>query len=152
VLPVVLLLLLVLTVLGTSGAVTATLTLQQSSGARAQARAAAAAEYAIAQAIALPGLDFGATPAAPMRPACGSGCRVPTTGDRYRYAMHYDSSAGATPAPGSDPASATVAHHFIVQAVGEAGRGARVELERHFYVLEPGGTRHPTVWRQAGAE
>jgi hypothetical protein len=152
VLPVVLLVLLVLTVLGTGGAVTATLSLQQAGGARAQARATAAAEYALAQAVALPALDFGATPAAPMRPACGRGCRVPVTGDRYGYAVHYDSSAGATPAPGRDAASATVAHHFIVQAVGEAGRGARVELEHHFYVLESDGTRHPTVWRQAGAE
>jgi hypothetical protein len=55
--------------------------------------------------------------------------------------VRYDAAAGATPLPGgTDPGAGRRAYHFVVESVGVAGRGARVELLQGLYVVATAGT------------
>lgn len=134
-----LLLLMVLTVLGVAGLATATLELRMAGNAQHHERAFAAAEHAIEQAVTTADLDTSSTPSAPLRPACGGACSVPVTGDPFDYSLYYDAGAGRTPAPdgGYSLGAGLQAHHFIVEASGGSGRGARAEHTQGFYVLGP---------------
>jgi type IV pilus assembly protein PilX len=132
-----LLLLTVLTVLGVAGLATAAIELRMAGNVQRHERAFAAAEHAIEQAVAIVDLDTASTPSAPLRPACGDACTVPVTGDPFDYSMYYDAAAGRTPAPdgGYSLGAGVQAHHFIIEATGESGAGARAEHVQGFYVL-----------------
>ena len=132
-----LLLLMVLTVLGVAGLATATLELRMAGNAQHQERAFAAAEHAIEQAVTTADLGTSSTPAAPFKPDCGDACTVPVTGDPFDYSLYYDAAAGRTPAPdgGHSLGAGLQAHHFIVEASGGSGGGARAEHTQGFYVL-----------------
>lgn len=134
-----LLLLLLVTALALGGAVSSSRELQMAGNARYRARALAASEYAVSAALggALP--DTGKTLRDPARPACGTGCRTPGTDDPWTYAAYYDSSASGTPVPGGGHSldAGIAAHHFVIEATGESGRGARSEVTQSFYVVGP---------------
>lgn len=134
-----LLLLMVLTVLGVAGLATAALELRMAGNAQHHERAFAAAEHAIEQAFTSADLDTSRTPASPLKPDCGGECAVPVTGDAFDYSLYYDAGAGRTPAPdgGHSLGTGLEAHHFVIEAEGESGRGARAEHTQGFYVLGP---------------
>jgi type II secretory pathway pseudopilin PulG len=134
-----LLLLTVLTVLGVAGLVTAALELRMAGNVQQQELAFAAAEHAIEQAFLTADLDTSSTPAEPLAPDCGGACTVPATGDSFDYALYYDAGASGTPPPdgGYSLGAGVQAHHFVIQAAGESGRGARAEHTQGFYVLGP---------------
>jgi hypothetical protein len=102
-----------------------------------QERAFAAAEHAIDQAVTAADLDTSSTPSAPGRPDCGGACTVPVTGDPFDYSLYYDAAAGRTPAPdgGYSLGAGLQAHHFVIEASGGSGGGARAEHTQGFYVL-----------------
>jgi hypothetical protein len=139
VLYVALLLLLLLTMLAVGGTVTAALELQMAGNAQHRDRAFAASGHAVGQALSGAAIDTGTTLRDPARPACGDGCRTPGTGDRWNYAAYYDSSAGGTPVPGGGHSLGTgiEARHFVIEASGEAARGARSEVTQGYYVVGP---------------
>lgn len=132
-----LLLLMVLTVLGVAGLATAALELRMAGNAQHHERAFAAAEHAIEQAVATADLDTSSTPSVPSKPGCGAECAVPVTGDPFDYSLYYDAAAGRTPSPdgGHSLGAGLQAHHFVIEAVGESGVGARAEHTQGFYVL-----------------
>jgi Tfp pilus assembly protein PilX len=134
-----LVLLLILTILGITGIVTATLELQMAGNLQYQERAFEAAEHAIEQAMVSPDLSTGNTIASPGSPACGDACKTPTTVDAYDYEVYYDSSSGGTPVVGGGYTigAGMEAYHFIVEAHGEAARGARSDHTQSFYILGP---------------
>jgi type IV pilus assembly protein PilX len=134
-----LLLLLLVTVLAIGGAVSASLELQMAGNVRHRERALAAAEFAVGEALASGAIDTGSTLRDPARPACGDACRTPGTGDPWTYAAWYDDSAGGTPAPdgGHSLGAGIEAHHFVIEAAGESGRGARSEVAQGYYLLGP---------------
>jgi type IV pilus assembly protein PilX len=132
-----LLLLMVLTVLGVAGLATAALELHMAGNVQQQERAFAAAELSIEQAVTTAELDTSSTPAAPLKPGCGDACTTPVTGDPFDYSLYYDAAAGRTPVPGGGYSlgSGLQAHHFVIEAKGESGGGARAEHVQGFYVL-----------------
>jgi hypothetical protein len=132
-----LLLMLVLTVLGVAGLASAALELRMAGNAQHHERAFAAAEHAVEQAVNTAELDTSSTPSAPLKPGCGDACTVPVTGDQFDYSMYYDAAAGRTPAPdgGHSLGAGLQAHHFVIEAAGESGAGARAEHTQGFYVL-----------------
>jgi PilX N-terminal len=132
-----LLLMMVLTVLGVAGLATAVLELRMAGNAQLQERAFAAAEHAIEQAVTTADLDTSSTPSAPLKPGCDGACAVPVTGDPFDYALYYDAAAGRTPVPGGGYSlgAGMQAHHFVVEASGESGGGARAEHAQGFYVI-----------------
>ena len=132
-----LLLMMVLTVLGVAGLATAVLELRMAGNAQLQERAFAAAEPAIEQAVTTADLDTSSTPSAPLKPGCDGACAVPVTGDPFDYSLYYDAAAGRTPVPGGGYSlgSGLQAHHFVIEAKGESGGGARAEHVQGFYVL-----------------
>lgn len=134
-----LLLLTVLTVLGVAGLATATLELRMAGNAQHHERAFAAAEHAIERALETAELDTSSTPSDPIGPDCDGACAVPVTGDPFDYSLYYDAGAGRTPAPdgGYSLGGGLQAHHFVIEASGESGRGARAEHTQGFYVLGP---------------
>jgi len=134
-----LLLLLVLTVLGVAGLVTATLELRMAGNVRHQERAFAAAEHAIAQALLAADLDTSSSLATPVKPDCRDACTTPATEDPFDYSLYYDPNAAGSPAPdgGHSLGAGLQAHHFIVEATGESGPGARSEHTQGFYILGP---------------
>jgi hypothetical protein len=139
VLVVALLLLLVLTILGVAGLVTATLELRLAGNVDHHARAFAAAEHAIEQAVLTGDLGTSSSLAAPDKPGCRPACTTPITGDPFDYSLYYDASASDTLAPdgGHSLGAGLQAHHFVVEATGESGPGARSDHTRGFYVLGP---------------
>lgn len=132
-----LLLLMVLTVVGVAGLATAALELRMAGNVQHHERAFAAAEHAIEQAVATADLDTSSTPAAPVKPGCDGACAVPVTGDPFDYSLYYDAAAGRTPAPdgGHSLGAGLQAHHFVIEAAGTSGGGARAEHTQGFYVL-----------------
>jgi type IV pilus assembly protein PilX len=134
-----LLLLLVLTVLGVAGLVTATLELRMAGNVQQHERAFAAAEHAIERALLAADLDTSSSPATPVKPDCRDACATPATEDPFDYSLYYDSSAADTPAPdgGHSLGAGLQAHHFIVEATGGSGLGARSEHSQGFYILGP---------------
>lgn len=132
-----LLLMMVLTVLAVAGLATAALELRMAGNAQHHERAFAAAEHAIDQAVTSADLDTSSTPVAPLKPACGDACTVPITGDPFDFSLYYDAAAGRTPAAdgGYSLGAGLQAHHFIIEAAGESGGGARAEHTQGFYVL-----------------
>lgn len=134
-----LLLLLVLTVLGVAGLVTATLELRMAGNVQDHERAFAAAEHAIEQALLAADLDTSSSLAAPVKPDCRAACTTPATEDPFDYSLYYDSGAAGSPAPdgGHSLGAEMQAHHFIVEATGESGPGARSEHIQGFYILGP---------------
>jgi len=139
VLVVALLLLLVLTILGVAGLVTATLELRLAGNLDHHARAFAAAEHAIEQAVLTADLGTSSSLAAPVKPGCRAVCTTPTTGDPFDYSLYYDASATDTLAPdgGHSLGAGLQAHHFVIEATGESGPGARSDHTQGFYVLGP---------------
>lgn len=134
-----LLLMMVLTVVAVAGLATATLELRMAGNAQHHERAFAAAEHAIEQAVTSADLDTSSTPRDPLKPGCGGGCTVPVTGEAFDYSVYYDAGAGRAPAPdgGYSLGAGLQAHHFVIEASGESGRGARAEHTQGFYVLGP---------------
>lgn len=134
-----LLLLLVLTVLGVAGLVTATLELRMAGNVQQQERAFAAAEHAIERALLTADLDTSSSLVAPVKPGCRDACTTPATEDPFDYSLYYDTSAAGTPAPdgGHSLGAGLQAHHFIVEATGGSGPGARSEHIQGFYILGP---------------
>ncbi len=134
-----LLLLLVLTVLGVAGLVTAMLELRMAGNVQHQERAFAAAEHAIEQALLAAELDTSSSIAAPVKPDCRDACTTPVTEDPFDYSLYYDSGATGSPAPdgGHSLGAGLQAHHFIVDAAGGSGPGARSEHTQGFYILGP---------------
>lgn len=134
-----LLLLMVLTVLAVAGLASAGLELRMAGNLQHQEHSFAAAEHAIEQALLTAPIDTSRTPAEPLKPDCGAACAVPVTGDHYDYSVYYDAGAGGAPAPdgGHSLGAGLEAHHFVIEAVGESGRGARAEHTQGFYVLGP---------------
>jgi hypothetical protein len=132
-----LLLLMVLTVLGVAGLATAALELRMAGNVQQQERAFAAAELSIEQAVTTAELDTSSTPAAPLKPGCGDACTTPVTGDPFDYSLYYDAAAGRTPVPGGGYSlgAGLQAHHFVIEAEGKSGGGARAEHVQGFYVL-----------------
>lgn len=132
-----LMLLMVLTVLGVAGLATAALELRMAGNVQHHERAFAAAEHAIEQAVATADLDTSSTPASPVKPGCGGACTAPVNGDPFDYSLYYDAAAGRTPAPdgGYSLGAGLQAHHFVIEATGESGGGARAEHTQGFYVL-----------------
>jgi len=139
VLVVALLLLLVLTILGAAGLVSAMLELRLAGNVDHQARAFAAAEHAIEQAVLTADLATTSSLAAPVKPSCRAACATPTTGDPFDYSLYYDASASDTLAPdgGHSLGAGLQANHFIIEATGESGPGARSDHTQGFYVLGP---------------
>lgn len=134
-----LLLLMIVTVLGVAGLASATIELRMAGNVQHQERAFAAAEHAIEQALLTANLDTSSTPTEPLKPGCGAGCTVPALDDPFDYSMYYHPGAGGAPAPdgGHSLGAGLQAHHFVVEAAGESGRGARAEHTQGFYVLGP---------------
>jgi type II secretory pathway pseudopilin PulG len=134
-----LLLLLVLTVLAVAGLVTATLELRMAGNVQQQERAFAAAEHAIERALLAADLNTSSSPVAPVKPECRDACTTPATEDPFDYSLYYDASAAGTPAPdgGHSLGAGLQAHHFIVEATGGSGPGARSEHTQGFYILGP---------------
>lgn len=150
-----LLLLLVLTVLAMAGMQAATIELQMAAAEQHQQRAFQAAEAGIEQAIAAG--DFTLDPAAaatryddPVSPEAmpipGTGTPIAAcphaSGDpagRCEYFLRFDPAAGVTPVPGAgqDEDMDLRAYHFVIDAVGVAGRGARSEHTQSIYVVGP---------------
>ncbi len=132
-----LVLLLVLTVLGTSGLVTSVLELRMAANAQYQARAFAAAEFAIEQAMHLPGLATTISYASPLvEPASGSAPTVPGSApDTYAYLLYFDTVTA--PAFGGEAVEGLRAYHFVVEATGTSSRGATDTHVQGFYVLGP---------------
>jgi hypothetical protein len=139
VLVVALLLLMVLTILGVAGLVTATLELRLAGNVDHHARAFAAAEHAIEQAVLTADLGTSSSLAEPAKPGCHAVCTTPTTGDPFDYSLYYDASATDALAPdgGHSLGAGLKAHHFIIDATGESGPGARSDHTQGFYVLGP---------------
>lgn len=132
-----LLLMMVLTVLGVAGLATAALELRMAGNVQHQERAFAAAEHAVEQAVTSADLDISSTPLAPVKPGCGGACTVPVTGDPFDYSLYHDAAAGHAPEPdgGYSLGAGLQAHHFVIEATGDSGGGARAELTLGFYVL-----------------
>lgn len=150
-----LLLLLVLTVLAMAGMQAATIELQMAAAEQHQQHAFQAAEAGIEQAIAAgvftldPAVaagrydDPGSLEAMPI-PGTGTpitACPHPS-GDpagRCEYFLRFDAASGVTPVPGAgqDAAMDRRAYHFVIDAVGIAGRGARSEHTQSVYVVGP---------------
>jgi type IV pilus assembly protein PilX len=139
VLVVALLLLLVMTILGVAGLMTAALELRLAGNVDHHARAFAAAEHAIEQAVLNADLGTSSSLAAPIKPGCRAACTTPTTGDPFDYSLYYDASASDTVAPdgGYSLGTGLQAHHFVIEATGESGQGARSDHTQGFYVLGP---------------
>jgi type II secretory pathway pseudopilin PulG len=139
VLVVALLLLVVVTILGVAGLATATLELRLAGNLDQQARAFAAAEHAIEQAALTADLDTSSSLAAPVKPGCGAACATPTTGDPFDYSLYYDASASDMLAPdgGHSLGAGLKANHFVIEATGASGPGARSDHTQGFYVLGP---------------
>jgi hypothetical protein len=150
-----LLLLLILTVLAMAGMQAATVELQMAAAEQHQQRAFQAAEAGIEQAIAagMFTLDPAAAaacyddPASPEpMPIPGTGTPItacPATSDdpavRCEYFLRFDAASGVTPVPGAgqDVDAGLRAYHFVIDAVGVAGRGARSEHMQSVYVVGP---------------
>lgn len=134
-----LLLLLVLTLLGVAGLVTATLELRMAGNVQHHEHAFAAAEHAIEQALLAAELDTSSSLAAPAKPDCRDACTTPVTEVPFDYSLYYDPGAAGSPAPdgGHSLGAGLQAHHFIVEATGESGPGARSEHTQGFYILGP---------------
>jgi type IV pilus assembly protein PilX len=183
-----LLLLLVLTVLAMAGMQAATIELQMAAAEQHQQRAFQAAEAGIEQAIAAG--DFTLDPAAAAAcyndPASPEPTLIPGTGTpitacphpsgdpagRCEYCLRFDAASGVTPVPGTgqDVDMDLRAYHFVIDAVGIAGRGARSEHTQSIYVVGPAtqlaacqanraecaleAARSPvrTYWRQRGTD
>jgi hypothetical protein len=182
-----LLLLLVLTVLATAGMQAATIELQMAAADQHQQRAFQAAEAGIEQAIAAgvftldPAAAAGYDDPTALEPSPIPGTGTPITGcsqppdeptGRCEYFLRFDAASGVTPVPGADPNADLDlrAYHFVIDAVGVAGRGARSEHTQSVYVVGPAAqltacqadradcllaaVRAPvrTYWRQRGTD
>jgi hypothetical protein len=132
-----LLLMMVLTILGVAGLATAALELRMAGNVQHHERAFAAAEHAIEHALTTADLDTSSTPSDPLKPGCGGECAVSVTGDSFDYSLYYDAAAGRTPVPGGGYSlgAGLQAHHFVIEAAGASGGGARAEHDQGFYVL-----------------
>ena len=142
-----LILLLVLTVLAITGMSTATLELRMAGNKQFQERAFEAAEVGIERAINSGLYNTGVPTTCP-----GNGCPldnndVPGTAlgeaepDSFEYTMTFDNNTGATIVPGGGYSLGTglQAYHFVVESVGQSGRGAESENVQSFYIVGPGG-------------
>lgn len=183
-----LLLLLVLTVLAMAGMQAATIELQMAAADQHQQRAFQAAEAGIEQAIAAGvfTLDPAVAAASYDDPASPEPVPIPGTGTpitacphssddpagRCEYFLRFDSASGVTPVPGAgqDADTDLRAYHFVIDAVGVAGRGARSEHTQSVYVVGPAsrlaacqanraecalqaaGAPARTYWRQRGTD
>lgn len=110
-------------------------------------RAFQAAEFAVALAMQAPGLGTDLSFAAPrIEPAAGGvqGIAGSST-DGYSYRLYFD--RALVPADAADAAAADVREfHFVVEATGHAGRGARAVHVQGFRLLRPAGwTADPVV-------
>ena len=181
-----LVLLAVLTVLAVTGMQAAAIELVMAGNEQHRQRAFEAAEAGIEQALGSMSFSLDATAAAAMYddpaavepapiPGQGTpidGCSDDASGpiEHCEYFVRFDQAAGATVLPGMDPQAGQRAYHFVVDAVGVAGRGARSEHTQSFYVVAPAGRLEDcisgagtcvlvaatppvrTTWRQRGAD
>ena len=164
-LAIVLVLLAAIALAGTTGLATATLERRMAVNAAEQQRAFDAAEYAIARALASPDLssDWRID-----RPRVEASSRGADEGE-WSYRLWYD--IETDPYAPADREAGLRAHHFVVEAVGRAGRGAVETHLQGFYVLTPAPAPvpltpprcaqdcapglfgpHRTWWLQQGAE
>lgn len=135
-----LLLLPVATLLGVTAMGTATRELQMAANAQYQARAFEAAEFAIAQALVSGDIDPRYTYAAPKRvPASGSTAMPGAPADTWFYVFYYDPAPDGSGVSAEAAAAGLEAYHFVIEASGSSGRGARDVHVQGFYVLRPIG-------------
>lgn len=136
-LAIVLVLLAVVALAGASGLVTATLEQRMAVNAVEQQRAFDAAEFALARATASPDLSRDWRFDRPKVETSGPGA---TEGD-WTYRLWYD--AETDPPDREDLEAGLRAHHFVVEAVGRAARGAIATHLQGFYVLTPAPAPDP---------
>jgi hypothetical protein len=149
------LLLLVLTVLAMAGMQAATVDLQMAAAEQHRQRAFQAAEAGIEQAIAagIFTLDPAAAAACYEDPLSPEAMPIPGTGTpiaacphasgepagRCEYFLRFDPASGVTSVPGAgqDVDTDLRAYHFVIDAVGIAGRGARSGHTQSVYIVGP---------------
>jgi len=130
-LAIVLVLLAVVALAGATGLATATLERRMAVNAAELQRAFDAAEFALARATASPDLsrDWRID-----RPKVETSAAGATEGE-WSYRLWYDTETD--PPMRADREAGLRAHHFVVEAVGRAGRGAVATHSQGFYVLTP---------------
>jgi PilX N-terminal len=103
-------------------------------------RAFQAAEFAIAQALRAPGLGTATTYASPLIEPAAGGVRAiaGSAPDGYAYRAYFDRALPPADAPEA-AAAGVLAFHFVVEATGHAGRGARDVHVQGFRLLRPAG-------------